>query len=638
MPSKTRSSPITAQTLPADYTQRLHAKYMEEPFWQPASLFHEDIITVATDEVLVWGAKGTGKSTAARVKAARGVPGPGYVYEADGSFHPHRLWCCWHPEFKGLVLRKTADDLNEWFDQFVPLAELLGGVPMQQPKSIRWPMGGITRFGHMADRAAWQKYVGNEQHQVVWEEAVTVDDMNLVNLLTTCIRSSTPDIKPQLMLNCNPLGPGLIWILPRYRNLSPGDGYSRIIKVDGKTIYGEDHIVKPKELIEVVLRDRDGSYITRTMTTLFGKLEDNPVMNTPAYRATLLNNPSNIQAAYLDGTIDQSQGVAFPMIRLSGPRDGEPEHADHFWPHARIEQMLEPWYPIHVGMDWGFAHEAVGVVLHGAKNGRLYGIDEYVQERHSAEELGYQVGLRIRVYLLRGQDVTVWFSPDAWGVRNETSPTIQLMLRGLSRATDGRILLADDMLKAEDEWLAPRGTVGVRKARDRRVEGAEKLRGLLRWNPLLPEGVGHPFSAGTAERIRSEEGMRAYEAYLKSWKQTSPEELPRLIFSREKTPMTACALRDALQDAKNALDVTKEHWRGADRYDALRYGAMGWKEDERPVPHEIRVARQMEALRASGLDPMSLSIHQKRLAAEKARTHVRIEHLMRHGHGGGRVM
>jgi hypothetical protein len=620
MAAKTnKAASITARALHPDAVKALQGKLGEEPLWQPLSQFHEDILTVDTDEVLVWGQKGSGKSRAAMVKACRGRQGLGYAMEEDGTFHPHRIWACWHPSFAGLVLRKNSEDLAPWFDQFMPLAQALGGVPTLQPREVRWPQGGVTRFGHMSDGQAWGKYVGNQQHMLIWEEAVLTEDLDAVTKILTCVRSSIPEIRPQVMLNCNPLGPGMWWIVPRFYRISPGDGYERIYLVDGKEVTGEDVVVEPKQLIEVRMRDRDGTYKTKTRSLLFGRLQDNPVQNTPEYRATLLDTDEVTQRAYLDGVVDFSQGKAFPALRLKGPQAGEPEEANHLWDHERILKHLEPWYPIHVGVDWGNVHQAVAIVWHAAEHDRLFAIDEIAQDHEAAEELGAQLGLRLRPYIQRGQSVTIHLAPDAFAVRSEAPTITRMIMRGLERTATGRIVLASDLEEKLIDWAAPQGSVGIRRANNQRVMGAEKIRGMLRWRPLISQAEGHPFSHETAYRIRSEEGQRAQEAYMKEWQRSSPEVLPKLILSKDRTPQLAYALRDAMTDPNNIKDVVKKHWAGADYYDAGRYGVMGYQPVTPMAPAEVLIRRQLEALRGAGLDPQSLHMYQDKLVHEQSR-------------------
>ena len=619
MARKTKQDPtasINVHALPPDIVAGLDGK----PLWRPLSKFHEDILTADTDEVLIWGAKASGKSSASRVKAMRGrvptkngIAAPGT--DENGNLIPWNVFQCWHPDFKGLVLRESSGDLDIWFKEFLPLAEKIGGVPVASPKQIRWPFGGITDFGHLQDEGAWRKYVGNERHHAIWEEAVTVADTRIVNSLATCLRSPNEEIGVQLILNCNPLGPGLGWISDRYYKIRGGNGKDEIVEIDGEPVYGREIVVKPKQ---VITRRWfvEGTWNVRTYQTLFGTLKDNPIMDTPQYRASMMADP-RLRRAYLEGVPDFESGSYFKSFRPEGPEPGEPAEASHVWSPEAIQPMLEPWYPVWVGVDWGYNHNAVATFGHGGAGGRLYVVDEYLQRGLSVDEMGFQVGLRLLPYIRRGQYVTVYMPHDTFSRESEVETEARRFMSGIARATDGRVIDASgEAPPADDERTEERperkGYVVMKRAINRRVHGASRLTSLLRWQPFLSMEEGHPFDDVTAPMRLTDEGLKRYEQYRVAVSKAEGEVLPKLIISR-RCEQCIEAIKKAPIDPKDNRDVLKGHWTGADSYDSVRYLVESIPLRDLETPPDVMFERKVRALYESDMHPMSKEINYLRL-------------------------
>ena len=90
------------------------------------------------------------------------------------------------------------------------------GEVIGNPPEIRFNTGAVVRTGHLKDENAYTKYQGHEyQRQLIEELTHIPSELQYLKLIASC-RSTIPGIKPQVMANCNPDGPGFSWVKKRW--------------------------------------------------------------------------------------------------------------------------------------------------------------------------------------------------------------------------------------------------------------------------------------------------------------------------------------------------------------------------------------------------------------------------------------
>jgi hypothetical protein len=145
-------------------------------------------------EVLYGGSRGGGKTDA-------GMAWLLYDYE--------------NPKYRALVIRKQADDLRDWVDRARSFYSGFGEI-VGNPPELRFTTGAIVRTGHMSDEKAYTKYQGHEYHRQLIEELTHIpSEEQYLKLIASC-RSTVPGLRPQIMANCNPDGPGFTWVKRRW--------------------------------------------------------------------------------------------------------------------------------------------------------------------------------------------------------------------------------------------------------------------------------------------------------------------------------------------------------------------------------------------------------------------------------------
>jgi hypothetical protein len=277
--------------------------------WRPHPGKQTEVLLITPQqafEILYGGARGGGKTDA----------GQGWL------LYDHE-----HPKFRGLVIRKNADDLRDWIDRaryfYAGLAEIVGAQP-----EVRFHKGGIIRTGHLADNKAYSKYQGHEYHRMLIEELTHISTLNLYKKLIASCRSTIPELRPQIMANCNPDGPGFEWVRQRWG-------------LEGT----------PKDLVWT--EDPDTGLMRVFVPA---RLQDNPTLvdNDPNYVKMLNGLPDGLREAWRDGSWDdpQIEGAYYTLVLAQARREGRIKLIPH-----------DPSLKVHTVWDLGIGAQLVCVFV-----------------------------------------------------------------------------------------------------------------------------------------------------------------------------------------------------------------------------------------------------------------------------------
>lgn len=230
------------------------------------------------------------------------------------------------PLFRGLVIRKNADDLKDWIDRASIIYRPYGAKKVGAPPEFRWKSGAKIRTGHLKDENAYEKYQGHEYQRMLIEELTQIPtEQNYLKLISSC-RSTVAGLPAQVMATTNPGGPGHHWVKARF--------------VDAG---------RPMETIYA-----DG----RTRIFIPATVDDNPALmeKDPDYVRFLDSLPPGLREAWREGSWDFVAGAAFPEIRR------EIHGIDTSNPPSRLLDVYDferavPLKHIRIfrSMDWGYA-------------------------------------------------------------------------------------------------------------------------------------------------------------------------------------------------------------------------------------------------------------------------------------------
>lgn len=569
------------------------AEWARETGNRPAFLpteFQSRVTICPAQEIFLWGEKGSGKSGVSRLFIAKGNPDKPWFDRLGKPILVNQSYL-YHPQYFAMVIRKNQADLQDWFMKFFAMVKpVWGGELVKDPWQYTSSYGATVVGGHMADDNSWMKYTGNEIHRLVWEEIVFMPSQEPYNFIKSVVRSAIPEIKQQILANCNPLGPGVGWLWPYFIETHNEQG----------------DIVERPEGVPFVVSAKDtktGEVYTSTRCHFFGKLSDNPHQDTPEYRAALLNQPEYIRDAYYFGKANRRGGTFFDNFRIRPNLDNnEPLNAQHVYPRLELVKGLRKWMPVTIGVDWGFGHECVitlGQVHPGEK--RLYVLDGWSGVGVSTTEVGVKIGQMVKPYLASQSDsIVVALSPDAFSRESEVESEAKRIVSGI------RLVIGDERIWLQDE--DPLGTpdeckVHVVKAFDKRAMGWSQVYELFNFISVMP--AGYEFNQAEAQKIYLDKGVDECNLYYKRWQDSMPQVLPRMLIASEIERLVL-AIPKAMRDDKNPNDVVKKHWEGADWMDSLRYLVMQCRFQLSGEPGKVKMARQFDEAVEAGKTPHEL--------------------------------
>ena len=166
-----------------------------EIHWQPNPGPQTNALKKIEYEVLYGGARGGGKTDA----------GIAWL------LYPIHI-----PQYRGLAIRRNAEDLVDWLDRAEEMYRAVGGVRSGKPAVFKFPSGAKIRTGHLKDDKAYTKYQGHEYQRMEIEELTHIArEENYLKLLGSC-RSTIPGLDAQIFCTTNPGEVGHKWVKERW--------------------------------------------------------------------------------------------------------------------------------------------------------------------------------------------------------------------------------------------------------------------------------------------------------------------------------------------------------------------------------------------------------------------------------------
>lgn len=295
--------------------------------WLPHRGAQEEFLQRSEFEVLFGGSAGPGKTDCLVAALTRDVR---------------------HPKYHGLLIRRTFPQLQEVIDRCWKLYPLMGGKYRATDKRWMFPSGAIIDLGHMQHELDKHNYQGKEYHKIGVDELTQFTE-TMYTYLFSRLRTTDPEIVPQILSTTNPGGIGHKWVKERFVSI----GQPLRTYFDPKT--GLSRCFVP------------------------ATIEDNPTLflNDPAYLARLESLPEIERMRLRYGIWDAFEGQVF--VELSQRTHGcEPFDIPPDWERYCI-------------LDWGFAKP---FCVHWAAvdyDDALYVYREWYGCKKDAEDVGIQM-------------------------------------------------------------------------------------------------------------------------------------------------------------------------------------------------------------------------------------------------------
>jgi hypothetical protein len=230
-----------------------------------------------------------------------------------------------HPNFSGLLLRHTTEELREliWKSQEM-YPKIYPGIKWSERK-MQWvtPQGGRLWFSYLDRDEDVLRYQGLAFSWVGFDELTQWGTPFAWNYMRSRLRSTASDLPIYMRATTNPGGPGHAWVKKMFIDpASPGTSFWATDIETGEVLsYPKGHSKEGQPLFK-----------RRFIPAL---LTDNPYLSAQGdYETMLLSLPENQRKQLLEGNWDIAEGAAFTEFNRRVhviPRQDIPKN----WPKFR---------------------------------------------------------------------------------------------------------------------------------------------------------------------------------------------------------------------------------------------------------------------------------------------------------------
>lgn len=213
----------------------LEADQTAKIFWKPNPGRQTFALSQAVFELLYGGARGGGKTDAGIAWMLK----PVHI-----------------AKFRGLVIRKNAEDLSDWCDRAERFFATAGGVRSGKPAIFTFPSGAVIRTGHLKDEKAYTKYQGHEYQRILIEELTHIPRYEDYEALRMSCRSTIPELDARVFATTNPGELGHLWVKEYFIDVA------KPMEVYWDSVTGRSRMFVPATVEDnPVLMDADPQYI-----------------------------------------------------------------------------------------------------------------------------------------------------------------------------------------------------------------------------------------------------------------------------------------------------------------------------------------------------------------------------------------
>ena len=207
-----------------------------------------------------------------------------------------------HPQFSGLLIRHTTEELRElvWKSQEL-YPKAIPGIKWSERK-MQWvtPQGGRLWFSYLDRDEDVLRYQGLAFSWIGFDELTQWSTPFAWNYLRSRLRTPAPDLPISMRATTNPGGAGHQWVKKMFIDPAPyNTAFSATDIETGKTLsYPNGHTKEGQPLFK--------------RRFIPAKLFDNPYLaNTGDYETMLLSLPEQQRRQLLEGDWDVAEGAAF---------------------------------------------------------------------------------------------------------------------------------------------------------------------------------------------------------------------------------------------------------------------------------------------------------------------------------------
>ena len=321
----------------------------QEVIFRPNNGPQEEFLSSSEEDVLYGGAAGGGKSFALLVDPLR---------------------YCHNPNHRGLLLRRTLDELTELIDKSRQLyTKAFPKATFRESKST-WvfPSGATMWFTYLDRDKDVTRFQGQAFNWIGIDEITQYPTPYVWDYLRSRLRTTDDELRPYMSMRCtgNPGGVGGWWIKKMYVDPHPSNEAfpATDIETNRQLLYPEGHE-----------KARQPLFYRKFIPA---RLTDNPyLMQDGRYEAMLRSLPEVERKRLLEGDWDVAEGAAFPEF-------------------SKVKHVVDPFemptnWPRIRAADYGYASPSC--VLWGAIDwdNNIWIYRELYVKQHTAEQLADRI-------------------------------------------------------------------------------------------------------------------------------------------------------------------------------------------------------------------------------------------------------
>lgn len=230
-----------------------------------------------------------------------------------------------HPQFSGLILRHTTEELREliWKSQEM-YPKIYPGIKWSERK-LQWqhPNGGKLWLSYLDRDEDVMRYQGLSFSYIAWDELTQWGTPFAYNYMRSRLRTAASDLPVFVRATTNPGGPGHAWVKKMFIDPAPpGNSFwATDIETGLPLVYPKNH-------------SKEGQPLFRRRF-IPSKLSDNPYLaDSGDYETMLLSLPEHQRKQLLEGNWDIAEGAAFSEFNRA-IHVVEPFSIPSSWPRFR---------------------------------------------------------------------------------------------------------------------------------------------------------------------------------------------------------------------------------------------------------------------------------------------------------------
>lgn len=316
------------------------------------------------------------------------------------------------PHYKALILRKNADDLDDYADRCEERYQVFGVQVRRKPLVMRFgknrqnTKGAVIKGNHLKDANSYIKYQGQEYSRIFIEELTQIPSEILYKQVMSSCRSKYPKLFPQMILTMNPGGVGMGWVKKRFvEPIDLRDGLYTTTKLpNGDILYEDEHVKWWKHNYDWT--NDDGEAKVTVWNEIFDKdenaeakpgeetyrifvpatIDDNPdlLKNDPTYKTSVLDSLKTtdeaLYRAWRFGEWDVFIGQVFTEFSR------EKHVINNFADIGTTTEQFENAVKI-ISMDWGWEDDTA-IYFTALIDGRPVTYNEWCENHILAGEWG----------------------------------------------------------------------------------------------------------------------------------------------------------------------------------------------------------------------------------------------------------